>query len=212
MDIVHPLAAEYAERFSSPETVLLASVAAAANAHHPQPHMLSGHLQGRLLEMISKMIKPERILEVGTMVGYSSICLASGLQSGGMLHTIELREGDADIAENHFKNAGLQDQIKLHRGAALEIIPTLQETWDLVFLDADKVNYIAYYEMIMPRLRKGGYLMADNVLFHGAVLDEAISGKNALAIHAFNQHVRNDESVTCVMLPIRDGLTVIYKN
>lgn len=212
MDIVHPLAAQYAERFSSPETALLASVAAAANAQHPQPHMLSGHLQGRLLEMISSMIRPARILEVGTMVGYSSICLAAGLQPGGILHTIELREGDADIAEKHFRNAGLQDQIQLHRGEALTIIPELHEVWDLVFLDADKVNYIAYYEMIMPRLKQGGYLVADNVLFHGAVLDEEIRGKNAEAIHAFNQHVRKDASVTCVLLPIRDGLTIICKN
>jgi len=212
LDIVHPLAAQYAERFSSPETELLASVAAAAKAQHPQPHMLSGHLQGRLLEMISSMIRPARILEVGTMVGYSSICLAAGLQPGGILHTIELREGDADIAENHFRNAGLQDQIQLYRGEALTIIPELHEVWDLVFLDADKVNYIAYYEMIMPRLKQGGYLVADNVLFHGAVLDEEIRGKNAEAIHAFNQHVRNDASVTCVLLPIRDGLTIICKN
>lgn len=212
LDIVHPLAERYAARFSSPETDLLATVSAAAAANHAQPHMLSGHVQGGFLAMVSQMIKPKQILEVGTMVGYSSICLAAGLQPDGKLHTIELREADSDIAEQHFIKAGMHDKISLHRGDALQIIPTLHETWDLVFLDADKVNYVTYYEMIKPSIRQGGYLLADNVLFHGAVLHDEVRGKNAQAIHAFNQHVRDDDEVTCVILPFRDGLSLIRKN
>lgn len=212
LEIVHPLAADYAARFSSSEAELLASISAKAHADHAQPHMLSGHLQGILLEMIAGMIRPKSILEIGTMLGYSTICLAKGLDEHGCVHTIEMRDADADIAEMHFNKAGLQHMIKLHRGNAIEIIPQLNEVWDLVFLDADKVNYIAYYEMVMPRLVKGGYLLADNVLFHGAVLEDDVKGKNATAIHAFNLHVRNDPSVTVLMLPFRDGLTLIRKN
>lgn len=210
-EIVNPLAEAYAAQYSSPEDALLAAIAAETNQSHNQPHMLSGRLQGRFLEIISRLIRPERILEIGTMVGYSTICLARGLQNGGKLHTIELRAQDADIAENNFYKAGMEQHIILHRGNALEIIPTLDETWDLVFLDADKVNYIAYYELVKPRLRKGGCILADNVLFHGTVLTDEKKGKNTKAVHEFNQHVQRDNDMETVILTIRDGLMMSIK-
>lgn len=178
---------------------------------HAHPHMMSGHLQGQFLEIISKLIQPRRILEIGTMVGYSTICLAKGLNHDGILHTIELREEDAAIAKSNFIKAGLDKKIQLHVGDALQIIPQLNETWDLVFIDADKPGYIKYYELVKTRLRSGGLLLADNVLFHGDVLEEEIKGKNAKAIHAFNEMIRADDEVEKIMLTLRDGLFLIRK-
>ena len=173
--------------------------------------MLSGHLQGQFLEIISKLLQPQRILEVGTMVGYSAICLAKGLAKDGVLHTIELRESDAAIAQQYFERAGLTHSIQLHIGNAKEIIPQLNETWDLVFLDADKTGYAEYYALIKPRLRKGGLILADNVLFHGEVLNEEIKGKNAIAIQAFNELIAADDEVEKMILTLRDGLFLIRK-
>ena len=178
---------------------------------HVDPQMLSGHLQGQFLEIISKLLSPKNILEIGTMVGYSAICLAKGLQKGGQLHTIELREKDAAIAKQNFEKANLADRIQIHIGNALEIIPTLQIEWDLVFLDADKVSYSKYYELVKPRLKKGGLILADNVLFHGEVLNDEITGKNAKAIQAFNELVAADETVEKILLTQRDGLFLIRK-
>jgi predicted O-methyltransferase YrrM len=173
--------------------------------------MLSGHLQGQFLEIISKLLQPRRILEIGTMVGYSTICLAKGLTPDGVLHTIELREEDAAIARRHFEQAGLAQQVQLHVGNAIEIIPKLEESWDLVFLDADKTGYASYYQLILPRLRTGGLLLADNVLFHGEVLKEEVKGKNPKAVQAFNELVAADERVEKIMLTLRDGLFLIRK-
>ena len=178
---------------------------------HAQPHMMSGHLQGQFLEIISKLIRPKRILEIGTMVGYSSICLAKGLVEEGILHTIEMREQDAAIAKGNFIKAGLHEKIQVHVGDALEIIPKLNETWDLVFIDADKPGYIKYYELVKPRLRSGAVILADNVLFHGDVLQKEIKGKNAKAIHAFNEMLAADDEVEKIMLTLRDGLFLIRK-
>lgn len=211
VDIINPEAQAYAERYSSPEPELLREIAAYTNAHHAQPHMLSGHLQGRFLEMISRMLRPRRILEIGTFMGYSALCLAAGLNEGGTLHTIELRDADADIAEGYFRRANMIDRIILHRGNALEIIPALKEDWDLVFIDADKVNYTEYYKLVLPRLTLGGLIIADNVLFHGKVLEEPINDKSAKAIQAFNEYVEKDMSVEKTMLTVRDGLLFIRK-
>jgi predicted O-methyltransferase YrrM len=144
-------------------------------------------------------------------MGYSALCLASGLAEDGRLHTIELRNEDADLAEGNFRQANRQDRIILHRGNALAIIPTLHEIWDLVFIDADKTGYIDYYKLVMPRLRAGGLILADNVLFHGQVLQPEVEGKSAKAIQAFNEMVAADKSVEKVMLTVRDGLFVIQK-
>lgn len=178
---------------------------------HVDPQMLSGHLQGQFLEIISKLLSPKNILEIGTMVGYSAICLAKGLQDGGQLHTIELREKDAAFAKLNFEKANIAHCTQIHIGNALEIIPTLQIEWDLVFLDADKVSYSKYYELVKPRLKKGGLILADNVLFHGEVLNDEITGKNAKAIQAFNELVAADETVEKILLTQRDGLFLIRK-
>jgi caffeoyl-CoA O-methyltransferase len=211
MQIIEPIASVYAERFTTPMPPALQEVEQSTISGHPLAHMLSGTVQGRLLEMWSRMIAPRRILEVGTFTGYSAICLAKGLQEQGMLHTIELRPEDAATAQQNIDNNNLQHCITLHIGDAATIIPALEEEWDMVFIDADKVNYITYYELTLPRLKPGGWLIADNVLFHGEVLETTITGKNAKAIHAFNEHVANDTRVEQVLLTVRDGLMLVRK-
>lgn len=210
-DLILPLAQAYAEAHTTPHDSLLARIEAHTIAHHCQAHMVSGHLQGRFLSMISHMVQPHRILEVGTFTGYSALCLAEGLTRDGVLHTIDCRPDDIALARSFFDESPLGNRIHTHLGDALDIIPQLTETWDLVFLDADKVNYINYHEMIMPLLRPGGWMIADNVLFHGQVLDQPVRGKNAKAIDAYNRHVRDDIRVEQVMLTIRDGLMLIRK-
>ncbi|HLZ87747.1 MAG TPA: O-methyltransferase [Puia sp.] len=211
MEIIDPLAQAYAERYSSKLSPLLCDIAAYTAAHHPEAHMLSGPLQGKLLELVSHLLRPRRVLEIGTFMGYSALCLASGLTGDGKLHTIELREEDADRAEENFRRANWLDRIILHRGNALGIIPALEEVWDIVFIDADKVGYEAYYQLVLPKVRSGGLIIADNVLFHGGVLADEIKGKNAKAIQAFNEVVAADERVEKVMLTVRDGLFFIRK-
>lgn len=211
LELINPKAEVYAALFSSKEDVVLQRIAAETEQSHKQPHMLSGHLQGQFLEIISKLVQPKRILEIGTMVGYSTICLAKGLAADGLLHTIEMREADAAAAQLNFEQAGMQGCIQLHVGNALEIIPQLNETWDLVFIDADKTSYAIYYELVKPRLRSGGLILADNVLFHGDVLEEEIKGKNGKAVHAFNEMVAADDEVEKIMLTLRDGLFLIRK-
>ena len=210
-ELINTMVENYAAKFTSSTDELLKEIEDYTMQNHPQSIMLSGPVQGKLLEMISYMVQPKKILEIGTFMGYSALCLAKGLTAGGKLHTLELNEEDATRSQNYFTKSSQKDQIILHRGDALKIIPELNETWDLVFIDADKVNYINYYELTLPRLRKGGFILADNVLFHGEVLEEKISGKNALAIHAFNKHVSADKRVEQVMLTVRDGLMCIVK-
>ena len=210
-ELINEKANEYATSFSEPTDKLLQEIEEFTLNHHAHSNMLSGPLQGKLLEMLSKIIRPQFILEVGTFTGYSALCLAKGLTENGFLHTIELREEDATISQNYFAKSSHSHQIVLHRGNALEIIPELKETWDLIFIDADKTNYINYYELTLPQLKKGGVILADNVLFHGDVLKENISGKNGIAINAFNQHVAKDERVQQVILTVRDGLMMIIK-
>jgi caffeoyl-CoA O-methyltransferase len=211
MELIDPLAQAYAEKYSSGLSVLLQEIADYTAAHHPEAHMLSGPLQGKLLELMSGLLRPRRILEIGTFMGYSALCLAEGLAEGGRLHTIELRDADADRAAEYFRRANRQDRILLHRGNALAIIPALNEVWDLVFIDADKVSYSEYYRMVLPRVRPGGLIIADNVLFHGQVLELPVEGKSAKAIQAFNDLVAADQTVEKVMLTVRDGLFLIRK-
>ncbi|HEY5406197.1 MAG TPA: O-methyltransferase [Ginsengibacter sp.] len=210
-EIINNKAEEYAASYTSSTDSLLKEIENYTSLNHPHANMLSGPVQGMLLEMISKMIKPEKILEIGTFMGYSAICLAKGLTSTGELHTLEIRREDADIARNYFSKSLYSKQIFLHEGNALDIIPTLNETWDLIFIDADKVNYINYYELTLPLLKKGGFLLADNVLFHGEVLEEKITGKNAIAIHAFNEHLKKDNRIQHILVTVRDGLMLIQK-
>jgi caffeoyl-CoA O-methyltransferase len=211
MDIISPLIQSYADRFTTAEDPLLQQVAAQTYASHPHAHMLSGQVQGKFLEIISALLQPKRILEIGTFTGYSALCLVIGLSKDGFLHTIELREADAAVSRANFDRSNAPDKIILHTGNALEIIPALKETWDLVFIDADKLGYIDYYELVLPQVRQGGIILADNVLFHGQVFEQPVTGKNAIAIQAFNEHVQQDERVDNVLLTIRDGLLLIRK-
>jgi predicted O-methyltransferase YrrM len=211
MDIVHPQAQAYAEKYTSPDDALLTEVLNFTLQHHAHAHMVSGHLQGQLLQMISKMIRPSRILEVGTFTGYSALSLVQGLDKAGFLHTIELREDDAITAKAYFNRSIYKEQIILHIGDALNIIGELEESWDLVFIDADKENYINYFNLVFPKLKPKGFILADNVLFHGQVLEENIKGKNARAIQAFNDHVWQRNDIEKLMLPVRDGLMLIRK-
>ncbi|CAN5236716.1 O-methyltransferase [soil metagenome] len=209
-ELISIAAAQYAEKYTSPQDELLAQINK-ETASHPEAQMLSGHVQGKVLEFISCMMQPKYILEVGTFTGYSALCLAKGLQENGELHTIELRPADANNCAKNFDKSASHKKIHLHTGNALDIIPELSYTWDIVFIDADKTGYIKYYEMIVPRLNKNGLIIADNVLFHGQVLNETIEGKNALAIDAFNRHVAADKRTEQVMLTVRDGLLLIKK-
>ena len=211
MELVNPLVQSYADKYTSVHDTLLEEVAARTEATHSHASMMSSRHQGKFLEIFSVVLKPLKILEIGTFTGFSALCMAKGLQPGGKLHTIELREEDAKVARANFNRSKYSEQIILHVGNALNIIPQLNETWDLVFIDADKTGYLEYYNLILPLVRSGGMIMADNVLFHGEVLEEPLKGKNAKAINEFNEFVRNDKSVEQVLLTIRDGLMSIVK-
>ena len=211
MELTNSLAQQYSEKYTSIEDELLKEVADFTYKNHAHSQMLSGHLQGKFLEMISCMIRPKRILEVGTFTGYSALCLAKGLTENGELHTIELREDDAATAKSYFDRSFFKEKIILHIGDALKIIGELDESWDLVFIDADKENYSNYFNRIFPHVRPGGFILADNVLFHGQVLEKEIKGKNALAIQQFNDYVFERTDVEKLMIPVRDGIYIIRK-
>lgn len=202
---------QFSTDYTSPLDDLLMEIEQFTHAHHAQPHMLSGKVQGRFLEEISMMLKPTYVLEIGTFTGFSALCLAKGLQAGGELHTIELREETANIAHNFFKRSTFKDQIQLHVGVALDIIPSLPFKWDVVFIDADKTSYKAYFDLILPLVKPGGYILADNIFFHGQALEEHPKGKNAKAIKAFNDYIRSHSAVESVVLTIRDGLYLLRK-
>lgn len=211
MELINTDAENYAIANTSLQNEVLQKIYSDTLRNHQQAHMMSSDVQGRFLAMMSKLLLPKYILEIGTFTGFSAICLAEGLQENGELHTIELREEDAHTCAENFALAQMDNKIHLHTGNAKNIIPTLNYTWDIVFIDADKTGYIEYYEMVLPRLNKNGLIIADNVLFHGEVLEENIKGKNAIAIDAFNKHVAADERTEQVMLTIRDGLLLIKK-
>jgi predicted O-methyltransferase YrrM len=176
------------------------------------PQMLSGHIQGGFLKMISFMLNPKSILEVGTFTGYSAICMAEGLTENGVLHTIDINAELEEICKKYFKKAGFENQIIQHIGNALDIIPTIEGTFDLVFLDADKINYTIYYDLLIDRVRKGGFIIADNVLWSGKVVEKIKSNdKDTLALHRYNEMVNNDPRVENYLLPIRDGLMIARK-
>ncbi|MGG9971550.1 O-methyltransferase [Ferruginibacter sp. SUN002] len=207
-ELVHSKAEKYADDFTTADGDLLLEVADHTIKNHSMPHMLSGHVQGRLLSMLSCLVKPERILEIGTFTGYSALCLAEGLQDKGVLHTIDIRDEGAAV---FFDRSAFKNKIVLHIGDANKIIPELTESWDIVFIDADKTGYLNYYELILPQLKINGLIIVDNVLFHGDVLEDNITGKNAKAIHAFNEHIKNDKRVEQVLLTVRDGLLLLRK-
>jgi predicted O-methyltransferase YrrM len=202
----------YAEQHTTPEHKPLAALNRETNMKRSDSVMLSGHLQGSLLQMLSHMVKPRRILEIGTYTGYSAICLAQGLTPDGVLHTIDIDEELYDMADKYITDAGLREKIVQHTGKALEIIPTLGEQFDMVFIDADKANYSNYYNAVWSMVPAGGYILADNVLYDGEViLPHEQQGKNAKAIHAFNTMLRNDDRIEHLLLPVRDGIMIARK-
>jgi len=178
-----------------------------------QPRMLSGHIQGRVLSMLSHMIRPERILEIGTYTGYSAICLAEGLQKGGRLDTIDINEELQPMVEKYLALTENTERIRMHIGPALEVIDTLEVPFDIVFIDADKTNYINYYEAVFDKLRPGGYIIADNVLWSGKVIDESEIAKDpdTAALVEYNRFARADERTENVLFPVRDGLMISRK-
>ncbi|MBP6587820.1 MAG: O-methyltransferase [Flavobacterium sp.] len=199
----------YIEQHSEKEPELLAALNKETYQKVLLPRMLSGHFQGRVLSMLSKLIRPVNILEIGTYTGYSALCLCEGMQENGTLHTIDIKEELVDFQRKHFDKSPWGNQIVQHLGEALDIIPTLDMKFDLVFIDADKENYINYFELIVPKMNKGGIILSDNVLWSGKVLEplhpKDISTKILLE---YNQLLKNDPRVETILLPIRDGLTV----
>ncbi len=211
MQWIDKLAEDYSSKYTTALDDVLHKVHDETLTGHPEAHMMSSPVQGKLLEFISSLLQPQYILEIGTFTGFSAICLAKGLKPGGELHTIELREEDANTAWKNILSAGMHDKIHLHIGDARQIIKALDYKWDLVFIDADKTSYITYYEEVLQRLSDRGFILADNVLFHGQVLEEVVSGKSAKAITEFNNHVLNDQRTEQVFLTVRDGLLLIKK-
>jgi caffeoyl-CoA O-methyltransferase len=202
---------QYAEEHTTPEPGILAKLNRETQTTQVYPRMLSGHLQGTMLRMISHMVKPLRVLEIGTFTGYSAICLASGLKESGVLHTIDVNPEQEDIIRRYFKEAGMNDRIILHIGKALDVMKTLDEQWDLVFIDADKDNYLNYYKFLFDRVNKGGYILADNAFWGGKVLDPTTTDKETLGIIEFNEFIQKDDRVENILCPIRDGLMIIRK-
>lgn len=203
---------QYAEKFTTPESPALAALNRETHLKVDMPVMLSGHLQGAFLTMISQMIRPKNILEIGTYTGYSAICLAQGLAANGQLHTIDINEELRDMNDKYWQQAGVADRIVAHTGNAAEIIPALDLSFDLVFIDADKQGYAHYFDLVMDKVPVGGFMVADNVFYDGEVmLPQAAQSKNARALAAFNEKVKADPRVTQVMVPLRDGLLLIRK-
>jgi predicted O-methyltransferase YrrM len=177
------------------------------------PRMVSGHLQGRTLKMLVRMCQPKRILEIGTFTGYATLCLAEGLPEQGEIHTIEIDDEMEDFIRKQFEQSEQKNKIRLHIGNALEIIPQLEGLFDMVFIDADKRDYCAYYEMVFNKVKEGGIIIADNTLWNGKVLDEPhFNDKQTAEIIRFNKMIAEDRRIEKVILPLRDGLTVMYKN
>lgn len=201
---------DYVEQHTSPETDLLKEINRDTHANVLMPRMLSGHLQGRVLATFSHMLKPKAILEIGTYTGYSALCLAEGLAPDGQLHTIDINEELEEKVRGFFQKSPYADAIHYHIGNATAIIPTLSHTWDLVFIDADKKNYSRYFELVIDRVRPGGFIIADNVLWSGKVVGPK-TDTDTEAIRGFNQQVHEDERVENVLFPLRDGLMVLRK-
>jgi len=201
---------KYAEDYTSDESEVLQALRKECYEHYADSSMLSGFFQGRVLSMFSKMIQPKVVLEIGTYLGYSALCFAEGLADGGKVITLDINEETNKVARSFVERSKYADKIEFHLGEAVDVIPTLPETLDLVFIDADKTNYSNYYDLVFDKLRPGGFILADNVLWSGKVLlDE--KDESTQALHDFNKMVKADDHVSNVLLPIRDGLMVVRK-
>ena len=212
MDFLDPALEAYVAQHSQAEPALLKQLDRETHLKVMNPRMLAGHVQGRFLSMLSFMIRPKRILEIGTYTGYSAICWAEGLAEGGHIHTIDRNEELATITKKYFDQTGISNQVTWHVGDAVEIIPTLQEEWDIVFIDADKSNYGNYYDLVFDAVKPGGYIIADNVLWSGKVI-QPLDKKDidTAALLEFNAKVTADNRVENVLVAIRDGLMVARK-
>lgn len=211
MEFIAPELDNYCVNHTSPESELLSKLNRETHAKVLQARMLSGHFQGRLLSMFSQMIRPKNILEIGTYTGYSALCLAEGLQENGKLITLDVNEELEDFVRSYFNQSKLCSKIDFRIGNALEIIPTIDLTLDLVFIDADKLNYHNYYDLVFDKVSKGGYIISDNVLWSGKVADISKKDKDTASIRDFNQKLHDDNRVENILLPIRDGLMVVRK-
>ena len=209
MDFFPENLSEYVENHSQPEPELLQRLNRETNQKILQPRMLSGHLQGRVLSLISKLVRPKYILEIGTYTGYSALCLAEGMQENGEIHTIDINEELKKLQRSYFDESGFGEQIFQHTGNALEIIPKIDKKFDLAFIDADKANYCNYFERIVPKMNPNGLILTDNVLWSGKVVEPLkpndADTKNILK---FNKMANSDSRVESVLLPIRDGVMV----
>ncbi|MEZ0483236.1 O-methyltransferase [Fibrella aquatica] len=203
---------DYADAHTSPESSVLQRLNRDTYAHILHPRMLSGHLQGRLLAMLSHMIRPRRVLEIGTYTGYSALCLAEGLAKGGRVITIDKNEELESIARRYWNESPYSEQIDLLIGHASDLIPTLNEEFDLVFIDADKENYGLYYDLVFDKVRPGGFILSDNVLWSGKVVETVKpSDRDTQAVIAFNQKIHQDTRVENLLLPVRDGVLIARK-
>lgn len=203
---------EYILSHSDEEGDLLATLNRDANVNLLRPRMLSGHLQGRILKMFCRMLNPFRVLEIGTYTGYATLCMAEGMKEGGIIHTLEINDEMEDFIMKYLSRSPHKEKISVHFGDAMEIIPQLDECFDLVFIDADKRLYSDYYDLVFPKVRSGGLMLADNTLWDGKVVEEVVpSDKQTIGILAFNEKIKYDDRVEKVILPLRDGLTMIWK-
>jgi len=210
MDFLDEKINEYAEQHTTAQSEVLANLERETHIKILRPRMLSGHLQGKFLEMIVKMIRPKEVLEIGTYTGYSAICMANALSADACIHTIDINAELEDFAKSHFQKADVEHQIEFYIGNALDIIPKLDVVFDLVFIDADKVNYKKYFDMVLPKMHKGGFIIADNVLWSGKVLKAAkAKDPETKAIQEFNDYIHACDKVKNMLLPLRDGLMII---
>ena len=209
MHFLSPELEDYSAQHSQDEPALLAELNRETHLKILSPRMLSGHFQGRVLSMISKLVRPKTVLEIGTYTGYATLCLAEGLAKDDIIHTIDIKEELQDFQRKYFERSPWAFQIKQHLGPALDIVPTLDARFDLAFIDADKENYANYFEMVVPLMNPGGVILSDNVLWSGKVLEPVKpNDRSTIAIKAYNELLKNDPRVETVLLPIRDGLTV----
>ena len=211
MEFIDPLLDKYVCEHTANESDLLKKINRETHLEVLQPRMLSGHFQGRVLSMFSKMIRPERILEIGTYTGYSALCLAEGLTPNGKLVTIDINEELAARVRGYFAESSYAKQIDYLIGDAMTIIPNLKSQFDIVFIDADKSNYINYYHLVFSMVKVGGYIIADNVLWSGKVIDPSQHDKDTLLLREYNQLVHQDDRAEEVLFPIRDGLMIARK-
>ena len=202
---------EYSEKYSQQEPEILQELNRETHLKILNPRMLSGFFQGRLLSIISKLIKPKKVLEIGTYTGYSAICIAEGMNKNGIIHTIDKNEELNTIQKKYFKKSGLENNIIQYNGCALDIIPKIEEKFDLIFIDADKENYINYFNLVIDKLNNNGVILADNVLWSGKVINSEDHDLTTNVLREFNKNVNNDNRVETVLLPIRDGISIIRK-